>query len=302
MADIIRLLAHGEESLEELGNTFLWRMGGARAGSHGIMMKLRAVLSRPTKHLRKVLGRATERKCNGSMRHIGPNPLLSRNGVFNEALHKSSIVGSEPLLNSPLELLIDKVRHIDLPLTFRMGVVHEIDVVATTSSRVSNLAHNSGHVNASQGTVEEVHASEVRRRWLNSHIRIRIAEKEVLSHHLLRRLGVNAETTTTNIIIAKTPCQLIKRGGEVRVPDHPRNLPMVAWMEVGGAEELAHKIRAILLLKVGNGPKVHLLQGLLNNEKVGLSVGAKVLRVETKRCHIGIQSSGVIMIIPHSKL
>jgi hypothetical protein len=62
------------------------------------------------------------------MRHIGPNPLLSKNGVFNEALHKSNIVGSEPLLNSPLELLIDKVRHIDLPLTFRMGVVHEIDV------------------------------------------------------------------------------------------------------------------------------------------------------------------------------
>jgi hypothetical protein len=28
MVDIIRLLAHGEESLEELGNTFLWRTGG----------------------------------------------------------------------------------------------------------------------------------------------------------------------------------------------------------------------------------------------------------------------------------
>jgi hypothetical protein len=82
-------------------------------------------------------------------------------------------------------------------------------------------------VNASQGTVEEVHASEVRRRWLNSHIRIRIAEKEVLSHHLLQRLGVNAETTTANIIIAKTPFQLIKRGSEVRVPGHPRNLPAV---------------------------------------------------------------------------
>jgi hypothetical protein len=133
MADITRLLAHGEESLEELGNTFLWRTGGARAGSHGIMMKLRAMLGRLTKHLRKVWGRAMERKSDGSMRHIGPNPRLSRDGVFNEVLHKSSIVGSEPLLNSPLELLIDKVRHIDLPLAFRMGVVHEIDLVATTS-------------------------------------------------------------------------------------------------------------------------------------------------------------------------
>jgi hypothetical protein len=73
-------------------------------------------------------------------------------------------------------------------------------------------------------------------------------------------------------------------------------------MEVGGAEELAHKITAILLLKFGNGPKVHLLQGLLNKEKVSLSVGAKVHGVETNRCHIGIQSSGVIVIIPHSKL
>jgi hypothetical protein len=73
-------------------------------------------------------------------------------------------------------------------------------------------------------------------------------------------------------------------------------------MEVGGAEELAHKIRAILLLKVDNGPKIHLLQGLLNKEKVDLPVGAKVLGVDTKWCHIGIQSSGVIVIIPHSKL
>jgi hypothetical protein len=73
-------------------------------------------------------------------------------------------------------------------------------------------------------------------------------------------------------------------------------------MEVGSAEEMAHKIRAILLLKVGNGPKIHLLQGLPNNEKVSLLVGMKVLGVETKRCHIGIQSSGVIVIIPHSKL
>jgi hypothetical protein len=148
------------------------------------MKTFRAVLGRQTKHLRKVRGRATERKSDSSMRHKGSNPLLSRNGVLNEALHKSNIVGSEPLLNSPLELLIDKVRHIDLPLTLIMGVVHEIDVVATTSSRVSNLAHNSGPVNASQGTVEEVHASEVRRRWLNSHIGNRIAEKKVLSHHL----------------------------------------------------------------------------------------------------------------------
>jgi hypothetical protein len=31
-------------------------------------------------------------------------------------------------------------------------------------------------------------------------------------------------------------------------------------------------------------------------------VGAKVLGVEMKWCHIGIQSSGVIVIIPHSKL
>jgi hypothetical protein len=166
MADIISLLAHGEKRFEELGNTFLWRTGGARAGSRGIMKKFRSVLGGLTKHLRKVRGRATERKSDSSMRHIGPNPLLSRNGVLNEALHKSSIVGSEPLLKSPLELLIDKVRHIDLPLTFRMGVVHEIDVVATTSSRVTNLAHNSCPVNASQGTVEVEHASVVRRRWL----------------------------------------------------------------------------------------------------------------------------------------
>jgi hypothetical protein len=290
MADIIRLLAHGEESLEELGNTFLRRTGGSRAGSHGVMMKLRAVLGGLTKHLMKVLGHATERKCDSSMRHIGPKPLLSRDGVFNEALHKSSIVVSEPLLNSPLELLIDKVRHINLPLTVRMGVVHEIDVVAMTSSRVSNLAHNSSPVNASQGTVEVVHACEVRRRWLNSHIRIRIAEKKVLSHHLLQRLRVNAETTMVNIIIAKTPCQLIKRGGVGRVPGHPRNLPAISRMEVGGAEKLAYKIRAILLLKIDNGPKVHFLQGFLNKEEVGLPVGSKVLRVETKRCHIGIQS------------
>jgi hypothetical protein len=73
-------------------------------------------------------------------------------------------------------------------------------------------------------------------------------------------------------------------------------------MEVGGAEKLEHKIRAILLLKIDNGPKVHLLQGLLNKEEVGLLVGSKVLRVETKQCHIGIQSNGVIMFIPHSKL
>jgi hypothetical protein len=31
-------------------------------------------------------------------------------------------------------------------------------------------------------------------------------------------------------------------------------------------------------------------------------VGAKVLGVETKRCHIRIQSSRVIVIIPHCKL
>jgi hypothetical protein len=302
MADIIRLLAHGEESLEELGNTFLRRTGGSRAGSHGVMMKLRAVLGGLTKHLMKVLGHATERKCDSSMRHIGPKPLLSRDGVFNEALHKSSIVVSEPLLNSPLELLIDKVRHINLPLTVMMGVVHEIDVVAMTSSRVSNLAHNSSPVNASQGVVEVIHVCEVRRRWLNKHTQIRIAEKKILSHHLLRRLGVNAETTTANIIITKTPCQLIKRGGVGCVPDHPRNLPAIARMKVGGAEKLAHKIRAILLLKIDNGPKVHLLQSFLNKEEVGLPVGSKVLGVETKQCHIGIQSSGVIMIIPHSKL
>jgi hypothetical protein len=104
------------------------------------MKKFRAMLGRLTKHLRKVRSRATERKSDSSMRHIGPNPLLSRNGVLNEVLHKSSIVGSEPLLNSPLELLIDKGRHIDLPLALRMGVVHAIDVVATTSSRVSDTS------------------------------------------------------------------------------------------------------------------------------------------------------------------
>jgi hypothetical protein len=203
MADIIGLLAHGEQRFEELSNTFLQRTGGARAGSRGIMKTLRAMLRGVTKHLRKICSRATERKSDSSMRHIGPNPLLSWNGVLNEALHKSSILGSKPLRNSPLELLIDKVRHIDLPLMVRMGVVHEIDVVATTSSRVSNLAHNSGPVNVSQGTVEVVHASEVRRRWLDRHIRIRIAEKKVLGHHPLWRLGVNAETTMANIIISK---------------------------------------------------------------------------------------------------
>jgi hypothetical protein len=31
-------------------------------------------------------------------------------------------------------------------------------------------------------------------------------------------------------------------------------------------------------------------------------VGAAMLGVETKRCHIGIQSCRVIVIIPHSKL
>jgi hypothetical protein len=53
-------------------------------------------------------------------------------------------------------------------------------------------------------------------------------------------------------------------------------------MEVGSAKKLAHKIRAILLLKVDNGPKVRLLQGLLNKEEVGLPVGSKMLGVETK--------------------
>jgi hypothetical protein len=113
---------------------------------------------------------------------------------------------------------------------------------------------------------------------------------------------VNAKTTMANIIISKTPCQLIKRGGEMSVPGHPSNLPAIAQMEVGSAEELTHKIGAILLLKVGNGPEVHLLQGLLNKEEIGLPVGTKMLGVETKWCHKGVQSSRVIMIIPHSKL
>jgi hypothetical protein len=169
-----------------------------------------------------------------------------------------------------------------------MGVVHEIDVVAMTSSRISNLAHNSGPVNASQGTVEEVHASEVRRRWLNSHIQNRIAEKKVLIHHPLWRLRVNVKTSTANIIISKTPCQLIKRGGEMSVPGHPSNLPVIARMEVDSAEELTHKIGAILLLKVGNGLEVHLLQSLLNKEEISLLVGMEMLGIEMKQCHIGV--------------
>jgi hypothetical protein len=281
MADIIGLLAHGEQRFEELSNTFLRRTGGARAGRRGIMKALRAMLRGMTKHPRKIWSQATERKRDSSMRHKGSNPLLSWNGVLNEALHKSDIVGSKPLLNRPLELLIDEIRHINLPLMVRVRVVHEIDVEATTSSRVSNLGHNSGPVNASQGTVEVVHPSVVRRRWLLGHIRIRIAEKKVLGHHSLRRLGVNAETTTANIIITKTPSQLIKRCGVVSIPGHPRNLPAATRMKVGSVEELTHHVGAILLLKVGNGPKIHLLQSLLNKEENGLPVGTEMLRVET---------------------
>jgi hypothetical protein len=302
MADIIGLLAHGEQRFEELSNTFLWRTGGARASNRGIMNALRAMLRGLTKHLRKIGSRATERKSDRGMRHKGSNPLLSWNGVLNEALHKCHIVGSKPLLNRPLELLVYKVRHINLPLTVRVRVVHEVDVEATTGSSVSNLAHNSGHVNASQGTVEIVHASIVRRRWLLVHIWIRIAEKKVLGHHPLRRLRVNAETTTVNTIITKAPSQLIKRCGVVSIPSHPRNLPAVARMEVGSAEELTHHGGAILLFKVGNGPKIHLLQGWLNKEEIGLPVGTKMLGVETMWCHKGVQSSRVIVIIPHSKL
>jgi hypothetical protein len=113
---------------------------------------------------------------------------------------------------------------------------------------------------------------------------------------------VNAETTTANIIITKTPSQLIKRCGVVSIPGHPRNLPAAARMEVGSAEELTHHIGAILLLKVGNGRKIHLLQSLLNKEEIGLLVGTKMFGVETMWCHKGVQSSRVIVIIPHNKL
>jgi hypothetical protein len=113
---------------------------------------------------------------------------------------------------------------------------------------------------------------------------------------------VNAKTTMANIIISKTPCQLIKRGGEMSVPGHPSNLSVIARMEVGSAEELTHKIGAILLLKVGNGPEVHLLQSLLNKKEISLPVGTEMLRVEMKQCHIGVQSSRVVVIIPHGKL
>jgi hypothetical protein len=139
------------------------------------MMVLGTVLGGLSNHLRKVQSRATEMKSESTMMLIVPNPLLSRNLVFDEALNEGTVVGSEPLLNSPLELMIDEVGYI--PLTIRMGLVHEIDVVAMTSSRISNLAHNSSMVNASQGAVEVVHASDVWRRWLDGHIRDWIAEK-----------------------------------------------------------------------------------------------------------------------------
>jgi hypothetical protein len=90
MADIIGLLAHGEKIFEELGNTFLRRTGGARAGSRGIMKTFRAMLGRLTKHLRKVRGHATERKSDSSLRHIGSNPLLSWNGVLSVAQKQHS--------------------------------------------------------------------------------------------------------------------------------------------------------------------------------------------------------------------
>jgi hypothetical protein len=51
---------------------------------------------------------------------------------------------------------------------------------------------------------------------------------------------MNAEPTMTNVIISKAPHQIIKSGGERCVPGHPRDLPLIARMKVGGAEELAH--------------------------------------------------------------
>jgi hypothetical protein len=41
---------------------------------------------------------------------------------------------------------------------------------------------------------------------------------------------------------------------------------------------------------------------LLNKEEIGLLVGTEMLRVETKWCHIGVQSSRVVVIISHGKL
>jgi hypothetical protein len=153
MADIIGVLAHGEELLEELGNTFLKRMRGTRIGFQGIMTVLGTMLGGLSNHLRNFRCCASQRKSESAMTLIVPCSLLSRDHVVDEALNKSTIVGCEPLLNSPPELMIDEVGHINLPLTIKMGVLHKVDVVATTSSEISNLAHNNDTMKEIQGVI-----------------------------------------------------------------------------------------------------------------------------------------------------
>jgi hypothetical protein len=159
MCQVIGILAHIPQILEELGSsTFLARsMGMARTRGTGRPKGS----SRGTTKSRVLHPTFTKPKRENSMLAMltGMCKLASHPRV-NELLNKRTEPQSHARKHRPLQLIVDEVTHINLPLTARLAPVEKLDMIATNIGRISLLANQILTEELGQSIEGVVHARE----------------------------------------------------------------------------------------------------------------------------------------------
>jgi hypothetical protein len=88
---------------------------------------------------------------------------LSSHPRVNELMNKCTDSWSHAGKHRPLQLTVDEVTHINLPLTARLAPVEKVDMMATNIRRISLLANQILTEKLAQSIERVVHAREIGR-------------------------------------------------------------------------------------------------------------------------------------------
>ena len=139
--------------------------------------------------------------------------MLRRHDLVEETLNNGTVVRCESGQHNSLQLIVNVVAAINLPLTGRMTIVHQIDVVPPSHGVIPSLAHNTLTEYPSHRVIEEVHAGDAW--WFWERI-LWVAEGKIIGS--LGLLRMNAKPTASFTTIAQRITKFSISPGKLSLP------------------------------------------------------------------------------------
>jgi hypothetical protein len=217
----------------------------------------------------------------------------------NELLHKGAKPWSHTGKHGPLQLTVDKITNINLPLTVRLAPVEKVDMMAMNVRSISLLANQILTEELGQSVERVVHARESGR--LSHTVRGRVAERDVA--HRLGCLRVNFISRLIRCIITKSLTEISIGAIALLRASHPGHVAV--FIKVDSAVELANNIGIVVIFEHCNVQNTKLLHTLINKVKIILNMVVVVCHMECMLVHnpASLEMCLVtIMLIPHLPL